>query len=102
MIDVCGSLRRAATRLVELRHIAVMPPPGGNFFPPTDMPPVGPKPFFSLLDQALFEEVRKQIGRLFWIDGGGDCLKPGRKSAHQASSDAVMRVFALRARYASN
>ena len=34
-----------------------------DFLPITEMPPPGPKPFFSLLDQALSEELRKQIGR---------------------------------------
>ena len=37
--------------------------------PPTDpLPPPGPKPFFSILDGVLSEEIRKQIGRPFWID----------------------------------
>ena len=30
-----------------------------DFLPATDMPPPGPKPFFSLLDQALSVELRK-------------------------------------------
>src|SRR5689334_1806196 len=34
-----------------------------DFLPVTDLPPVGPKPFFSLLDQALSEEIRRRIGR---------------------------------------
>ncbi len=29
-----------------------------DFLPATEMPPPGPKPFFSLLDQALSEEIR--------------------------------------------
>src|SRR5215510_4998413 len=32
-----------------------------DFLPVTEMPLPGPKPFFSLLDQALSEEIRKQI-----------------------------------------
>src|SRR5437660_7825694 len=39
-----------------------------DFMPVNEMPPIGPKPFFSLLDQALSQEIRKQIGRPFWID----------------------------------
>src|SRR5262249_30151154 len=42
-----------------------------DFLPASDMPPVGPRPFFSLLDQALSQEIRKQIGRPFWIDTVG-------------------------------
>src|SRR5258708_6399807 len=42
-----------------------------DFLPLSDMPPPGPKPFFSLLDQALSVELRKQIGRPFWIDTVG-------------------------------
>src|SRR6476619_7214346 len=42
-----------------------------DFLPLADMPPPGPKPFFSLLDQALSVELRKQIGRPFWIDTVG-------------------------------
>jgi hypothetical protein len=33
-----------------------------DFLPLGDLPPPGPKPFFSLLDQALSEEIRKQVG----------------------------------------
>ena len=68
--------------------------------PVTDMPPPGPKPFFSLLDQALSVELRKQIGRPFWID------TVGRSSLVEIRiqlDNAVMRVFARRsAAYASN
>src|SRR5471030_720259 len=42
-----------------------------DFLPLSDMPPPGPKPFFSLLDQTLSEELRKQIGRPYWIDTVG-------------------------------
>jgi two-component system, OmpR family, osmolarity sensor histidine kinase EnvZ len=71
-----------------------------DFLPLSDMPPPGPKPFFSLLDQALSVELRKQIGRPFWID------TVGRSSLVEIRiqlDDAVMRVFARRsAAYASN
>ena len=39
-----------------------------DFLPVNDLPPPGPKPFFSIVDQAISEELRKQIGRPFWID----------------------------------
>jgi two-component system osmolarity sensor histidine kinase EnvZ len=71
-----------------------------DFLPATEMPPPGPKPFFSLLDQALSEEIRKQIGRPYWID------TVGRSSLVEIRiqlDNAVMRVFARRnAAYASN
>ena len=71
-----------------------------DFLPVTEMPPIGPKPFFSLLDQALSEEVRKQIGRPFWIDTVG---RSNLVEIRVRLDDAVMRVFARRnAAYASN
>src|SRR5882762_4428030 len=64
------------------------------------MPPPGPKPFFSLLDQALSREISRQIRRPFWID------TVGRSSLVEIRiqlDDSVMRVFARRnAAYASN
>jgi two-component system, OmpR family, osmolarity sensor histidine kinase EnvZ len=71
-----------------------------DFLPVTDLPPLGPKPFFSLLDQALSEEIRKQIGRPYWIDTVG---KSSLVEIRIQLDDAVMRVFARRnAAYASN
>src|ERR1700676_1469147 len=71
-----------------------------DFLPVTEMPPIGPKPFFSLLDQALSEELRKQIGRPFWIDTVG---RSNLVEIRIRLDDAVMRVFARRnAAYASN
>ena len=71
-----------------------------DFLPVTDLPPLGPKPFFSLLDQALSEEIRKQIGRPYWIDTVG---KSSLVEIRIQLDDAIMRVFARRnAAYASN
>ena len=42
-----------------------------DFLPVTEMPPPGPKPFFSLLDQSLSEEISRQIRQPFWIDTVG-------------------------------
>jgi two-component system osmolarity sensor histidine kinase EnvZ len=71
-----------------------------DFLPLSDMPPPGPKPFFSLLDQALSKELRRQIGRPYWID------TVGRSSLVEIRiqlENSVMRVFARRsAAYASN
>lgn len=71
-----------------------------DFLPATEMPPPGPKPFFSLLDQALSEELRKQIGRPYWLDTVG---RSALVEIRIQLDDAVMRVFARRnAAYASN
>ncbi len=71
-----------------------------DFLNGLDLPPPGPKPFFSLLDQALSVEIRQKIGRPFWID------TVGRSSLVEIRirlDDVVMRVLAPRsAAYASN
>ncbi len=71
-----------------------------DFLPVADMPPPGPKPFFSLLDQALSRELRRQIGRPFWTDTVG---RSALIEVRIQLPDTVMRVFARRsAAYASN
>ena len=71
-----------------------------EFLPATEMPAPGPKPFFSLLDQALSEELRKQIGRPYWIDTVG---RSALVEIRIQLDSTVMRVFARRnAAYASN
>jgi two-component system, OmpR family, osmolarity sensor histidine kinase EnvZ len=64
-----------------------------DFLPASELPPPRPKPFFSLVDQALSEEVRKRVGRPFWID------TVGRSSLLEVRiklDNAVLRVFAPR------
>jgi two-component system osmolarity sensor histidine kinase EnvZ len=64
------------------------------------MPAPGPKPFFSLLDQALSRQVSRQIGKPFWIDTVG---RSNLVEIRIKLDDTVMRVFAQRsAAYASN
>jgi two-component system osmolarity sensor histidine kinase EnvZ len=71
-----------------------------DFLNPGDMPPPGPKPFFSLLDQSISKQISKQIARPFWIDTVG---RSNLVEIRIQLDDAVMRVFALRsAAYASN
>jgi two-component system osmolarity sensor histidine kinase EnvZ len=71
-----------------------------DFLPADDLPPPGPKPFFSLLDQALSEELRKQIKRPYWIDTVG---RSALVEIRIQLDNAVMRVLAPRnAAYASN
>ena len=71
-----------------------------EILPGARLPPAGPKPFFSLLDEALTDEIRRQIGRPFWID------TVGRSSLIEiriALKSGVMRVMARRSQaYASN
>ncbi len=65
-----------------------------DFLPGGDLPPPGPKPFFSQLDGALSDEIRKQIGLPFWID------TLGRSSIVEIRiklDNTIMRVFARRA-----
>jgi two-component system, OmpR family, osmolarity sensor histidine kinase EnvZ len=71
-----------------------------DFLPISELPPPGPKPFFSLVDQALSEEVRNRIGRPFWVDTVG---RSALLEVRIRLDDAVMRVFAPRgAAYVSN
>ncbi len=71
-----------------------------DFLPVGDLPPPMPKPFFSLLDQALSEEISKQIRRPFWIDTVG---RSALVEIRIRLDNTVMRVFASRsAAYASN
>ena len=64
-----------------------------DFLPETQLPPPGPKPFFSQLDAALSDEIRK-LGLPFWID------TVGRSSIVEIRiklDDTIMRIFARRA-----
>jgi two-component system osmolarity sensor histidine kinase EnvZ len=71
-----------------------------DFLPVSEMPPPGPKPFFSLLDQALSQELSRQIRRPFWIDAVG---RSNLVEIRVRLDDTVLRVFAPRnAAYASN
>src|SRR5437660_2949930 len=71
-----------------------------DFLPVGDMPPPGPKPFFSLLDQTLSVQLGRQIGKPFWIDTVGNS---NLVEIRIQLDDAVMRIFAQRsAAYASN
>jgi two-component system osmolarity sensor histidine kinase EnvZ len=93
LIDVYKTSPQAPNR-VQLRRIAqerlglVI-----DFLPGTDLPPPGPKPFFSTLDATLSDEIRKQIGLPFGID------TVGRSSIVEIRiklDDTIMRVFAPR------
>jgi len=67
----------------------------------TDLPPPGPKPFFSILDETLSEELRRQVDRPYWIDtvGRSNYVEIRVK----LDQDTVLRVLARRSQaYASN
>src|SRR5882757_6706843 len=86
---------RAQLRRVAQRLALVV-----DFLPVGDMPPPGPKPFFSLLDQTLSVQLGRQIARPFWIDTVG---RSNVVEIRIQLDDAVMRIFAQRsAAYASN
>ncbi|WP_353645873.1 ATP-binding protein [Mesorhizobium sp. WSM2239] len=71
-----------------------------DILPPDPLPPPGPKPFFSILDQILSAEITDQIDRPFWIDtvGASDVVE-----VRIQLEDKVLRVFVRRSQaYASN
>ncbi|MCW6507043.1 ATP-binding protein [Hyphomicrobiales bacterium BP6-180914] len=71
-----------------------------DILPKQPLPPPLPKPFFSLLDNSLSAEIRKQIGQPFWIDTVG---RSSMIEIRIQMDDAVLRVLARRsAAYASN
>jgi two-component system osmolarity sensor histidine kinase EnvZ len=71
-----------------------------DFLPVSDMPPPGPKPFFSLVDQTLSDELRRRITKPVWIDTVG---RSALVEIRVRLDSAVLRVFARRnAAYASN
>lgn len=68
--------------------------------PPAPLPAPTPKPFFSILDQILSQEIIKQIGKPFWIDTVGNS---NLVEVRIQLEDKVLRVFARRSQaYASN
>ncbi|TVR10135.1 MAG: HAMP domain-containing protein [Salinarimonadaceae bacterium] len=66
----------------------------------TELPPPGPKPFFSILDAALSSEIGRQVARPFWIDTVG---RSNLIEIRVKLSDGIMRIVARRSQaYASN
>ncbi|MCU0884772.1 MAG: two-component sensor histidine kinase, partial [Beijerinckiaceae bacterium] len=65
-----------------------------------ELPPAGPRPFFSLLDQALSRQLELQIRQPFWLDTVG---RSAVIEIRVQLDDKTMRIFARRnAAYASN
>jgi len=89
--DTAATLRKIAGEKLQLNV---------EILPPDPLPPPGPKPFFSLLDTALSQEIGKLIDRPYWIDTVGDS---NLVEIRIQLDKAVMRVFARRSQaYASN
>ncbi|MBA3446828.1 MAG: two-component sensor histidine kinase [Pseudaminobacter sp.] len=71
-----------------------------DILPPDPLPPPGPKPFFSILDQILSAEITNEINRPFWIDTVGASKVV---EVRIQLDDKVLRVFIRRNQaYASN
>ncbi|WP_342363335.1 ATP-binding protein [Terrarubrum flagellatum] len=71
-----------------------------DFLPLAPLPPPGPKPFFSILDQTLSEEISRMVKRPFWIDTVG---RSSFVEIRVQLEHATMRVIARRSQtYASN
>lgn len=71
-----------------------------QFDPPGPLPTASPKPFFSLLDHVLAQELDRRVGRPYWIDtiGASDLI-----DIRVQLRNAQMRVYAHRSQaYASN
>ncbi|HEV2505631.1 MAG TPA: ATP-binding protein [Mesorhizobium sp.] len=71
-----------------------------DLLPPDPLPPPGPRPFFSILDDVLPAEITRQINRPFWIDtvGNSNVIE-----VRIQLEDKVLRVFVRRSQaYASN
>jgi len=68
--------------------------------PPGELPAPRPKPFFSILDQILSEEITRLIRKPFWIDTVGNS---NLVEIRIKLDDKILRVFAKRSQaYASN
>ncbi len=71
-----------------------------DFLPGTQLPPPAPKPFFSILDEVLSQEISKQIKRPFWIDTVGNS---NLVEIRIQLENTTLQVFAPRNQaYASN
>ena len=68
--------------------------------PAGDLPSAQPKPFFSLLDRTLSNEIRRNVKNPFWIDTVGDSRHVEIKVK---LDDSILRFVATRSQtYASN
>lgn len=71
-----------------------------EILPKGPLPPPIPKPFFSVGDSILSDQIRTQIGKPFWLDTVG---RSNLIEIRILLNDAVLRVYAHRSQaYASN
>lgn len=100
MIDVYESYPQDADTTVLSRIAAERLGMDVDIIPDSDLPPPGPRPFFSLLDSALSAELAQQVARPFWLD------TVGRSSLIEIRvklDKDVMRILTRRnSAYASN
>ena len=100
MIDVYESYPQDADTSVLSRIAAERLGMDIDILPDSDLPPPGPRPFFSLLDSALSTELAQQVARPFWLD------TVGRSSLIEIRvklDKDVMRILTRRnSAYASN
>lgn len=69
---------------------------------PEAFPPATQKPFFSILDDILREEITNQIGRPFWMDTLGDSNLVEIRIRLE-KPEKILRIYAQRSQaYASN
>jgi len=95
LIDVYKGYPQDKDR-TQLRHIAQRLGLVVDFLPVGDLPPPGPKPFFSLLDysvSSLSRQLSQQIGKPFWIDTVG---RSNLLEIRIRLDDTVMQIFAQR------
>ncbi|MBB5573223.1 MULTISPECIES: ATP-binding protein [Rhizobium] len=85
----------AVTQMARQKlDLAISIEPGGELPPPRE------KPFFSILDGILSDEIRDQINLPFWVDTVGNS---SLVEIRVKLPDKVLRVFAKRSQtYASN
>jgi two-component system osmolarity sensor histidine kinase EnvZ len=100
LIDVYESYPQDADASVLSRIAASRLGMDVDIIPDSDLPPPGPRPFFSLLDSALSAELAQQVARPFWLD------TVGRSSLIEIRiklDKDVMRILTRRnSAYASN
>ena len=71
-----------------------------SFAPGEELPQIGSKPFFDLLDTTLSDELTRQTGKPFWIDTVG---RSNLVDIRIKLDNSVMHVLARRSQtYASN
>jgi two-component system osmolarity sensor histidine kinase EnvZ len=100
LIDVYESYPQDADTTILSRIAGTRLSMDVDILPDTDLPAPGPRPFFSLLDNALSTELSQQVARPFWLD------TVGRSSLIEIRiklGKDVMRVLTRRNQaYASN